>query len=153
MTTQPPQGCIHLILARSQVATFYLEIPIAIITTVCLSPRKYLRFLRWCVLGVVGDLLDDESNVVTLDGELLEQGVYEYSVPGENVLAHAVDLEVIKERSQVPSETTHTREDFRDCLSERDGCCVWTGLKGVGMHIIPYARGEEVCSRYSGSAM
>ncbi|KAF8813343.1 hypothetical protein BYT27DRAFT_7250878 [Phlegmacium glaucopus] len=31
-----------------------------------------------------------------------------------------------------------TREDFRNKLLVRDGRCVWTGLDGLGMHIIPY---------------
>lgn len=28
-------------------------------------------------------------------------------------------------------------------------CCVWTGVDGLGMHIIPYRQGDEVCSHYS----
>ena len=146
MTSQPPSGFIHLILL-SQENPFYLEIPIAIVSTLCLSPRKYLRYLGWCVLGVDGVLKDEQGNEIALNGELLDQGVYHYIVPLQNVLAHAVDLEVIKQRSQVPSETTRTREDFRTRVSERDGSCVWTGLDGVGMHIIPYGRGDEACSR------
>lgn len=148
MSSQPPSGFIHLVLL-SQEAPFYLEIPIAIVATVCLSPRKYLRYLGWCVLGVVGVLTDEQENEIVLDGELLDQGVYRYLVPDQNVLAHAVDLEVIKQRSQVPSESTRTREDFCTKVLKRDGCCVWTGGDGVGMHIIPYARGDEVCSHYS----
>jgi hypothetical protein len=64
-------------------------------------------------------------------------------------LAHAVDPEVIRLRTNVPSETTGTRDAFRAGLLERDLCCVWTGLSerygGEGMHIIPYKRGSEVC--------
>ena len=114
-----------------------------------MSPRKYLRYLGWCVLGVDGVLKDEPGNGIALDGELVDQGVYHYIVPGQNVLAHAVDLEVIKQRSGVPSETTRTREDFRTRVLERDGSCVWTGLDGVGMHIIQYGRGDEACSYYS----
>jgi hypothetical protein len=67
-----------------------------------------------------------------------------------DILLHAVDLEVIKQRTQVPTETTRTREDFRTRLVERDGeRCVWTGASsGVGMHIIPYKRGDEACGLY-----
>jgi hypothetical protein len=64
-------------------------------------------------------------------------------------LAHAIDLEVIKERTHVASETTKTREDFRRRLLLRDPCCVWTGVSsefGAGMHIIPHRRGSEVRS-------
>jgi hypothetical protein len=38
-------------------------------------------------------------------------------------LVHAVDLEVIKVRTNVPSESTQTRNDFRTNLVERDVVC------------------------------
>ncbi|KAI0284685.1 hypothetical protein BGY98DRAFT_529582 [Russula aff. rugulosa BPL654] len=151
MSSQPPSGFIHLIL-MSQEDPFYLEIPSAIVATVCLKPRKYLRYLGWCVLGVIGDVSDEQGNVIALDGELVDQGVYHYIVPDQNVLAHAVDPEVIRSRSQISSETT-TREDLGTKLLERDGICVWTGMPGVGMHIIPHGRGDEVHSHYSYSGI
>lgn len=64
-------------------------------------------------------------------------------------LSHAVDLEVIEQRTNVPSETTNTRVHFRDELLKRDICCVWTGIEAeysVGMHIIPFKRGSDVRS-------
>ena len=106
------------------------------------------RSLGWCVLGVIGVLQDGQRSEIALDGELVDQGVYYYIVPGQNVLAHAIDIEVIKQRTHVQSETTQTREDFCTRLLERDGYCVWTGLEGVGMHIIPHRRGDAVCSHY-----
>ncbi|KAI0278646.1 hypothetical protein BGY98DRAFT_916858 [Russula aff. rugulosa BPL654] len=138
----PPSGFIHLVLL-SQENLFYLEIPTAIVVTLCLKPRKYLRYLGWRVLGIIGDVSDEQGNVIALDGDLVDQGVYHYVVPGQNVLAHAVDLEVIKQRSQVPSETMGTLEDFSANLLERDGSCVWTGLDGIGTYIIPHERGDE----------
>jgi hypothetical protein len=62
-----------------------------------------------------------------------------------DVLSHAVDLEVIKLRSQVTTESVGTRESFRHELATRDGeQCVWTSLPpGVSMHIIPWSRGDE----------
>jgi hypothetical protein len=156
MSSPPPSsqspGFVHLVIL-AQENPFYLEIPIEILAKVCLRPHKYLRYLGWCVLGVIGDLKDEQGNEISLGGELVDQGIYRYIVPGDNVLAHAVDVEVIKQRSQVPSETTRTREDFRTRLSERDRCCVWTGLEGIGMHIIPYRRGDEACSHYSSLGM
>ena len=62
-------------------------------------------------------------------------------------LTRTVDLEVIKERTRVPSETTQTREDFRTELLKRDIRCVFTGVsaeEGDGIHIIPYKWGTEV---------
>jgi hypothetical protein len=81
MSSQPPLGFIHLILL-SQENPFYLEIPRAIVATVCSSPRKYLRYLGWCVLGVIGDVGDEQGNVIALDGELVDQGVYRFITTG-----------------------------------------------------------------------
>ena len=64
-------------------------------------------------------------------------------------LVHAVDLEVIKLRTKVSSESSQARDDFRTNLVERDICCVWTGVGptfAAGLHIIPYKRGSEVRS-------
>ena len=58
-----------------------------------------------------------------------------------------VDLEVIKARTTVPSETMWTRSRFRDLLLERDVYCVFTGFEadiGHSVHIIPYCRGSDV---------
>jgi len=63
-----------------------------------------------------------------------------------------VDIEVVKARTAVPSETTGTRQGFRTQLIDRDVCCVFTGLEaraGEGLHIIPFKRGSEVRSRLS----
>ena len=60
-----------------------------------------------------------------------------------------VDVEVIKARTAVPSETTGTRHGFRTRLIERDINCVFTGLEArdsEGSHIIPFIRGSEVRS-------
>lgn len=59
-------------------------------------------------------------------------------------LSHAVDLEVIKLRSNVPTQTG-ARVNFHEELARRDGKhCVWTGWPpGVGMHLIPWSKGDE----------
>lgn len=146
----PPPGSVHLILFRCENEdVFYLEIPIHILITLCISPLKYLRYLGWCVLGVEGTLVDEQGNKAPLSGALTDQGIYQYIVPGENPLAHAVDLEVIKEKTQVLSETgTESSDFFSSDLPRRDGVCVFSGLPGVGMYIIPYQRGDEVHSLF-----
>ncbi len=50
-----------------------------------------------------------------------------------------VDLEVIKARTNVPSEIEGSRDEFRTQLLERDVPCVWTGLEPLlreDVHII-----------------
>lgn len=85
-----------------------------------------------------------------MDGELVDQGVYKYVLSDQDdVLVHALDLDVIQKRTNTSSATSGALEDFYANLLKRDGCCVWTGLDGDGRHIIPYERGEEVCSTLS----
>jgi hypothetical protein len=62
-------------------------------------------------------------------------------------LATAVDLEVIKARTNESSEPTETRNLFHDNLAERDLLCPWTGLQPPlldGLHIISHHLGSEV---------
>ena len=55
-------------------------------------------------------------------------------------LAQVVDLDVIKARTDTPSESSATRDDFHTVLEERDVRCVWTGSVLVDdLHIIPLA--------------
>jgi hypothetical protein len=166
-------GHVRLILVCQP--QFYLEIPLNIICSLCLKPRKYLVFLGWCILGVEGGLAERHgSEQMELNGALDDRGLYYYVTPedtGKRSMRHccpvctkltiallnedlsqAVDLEVIKQRSNIPSETTGSRSNFRSDLLIRDACCVFTGSHeqfGSGMHIIPYRRGSEVCSTAS----
>lgn len=143
----PPPGFLHLILfGYEDRSHFYLEIPIAIVRLLCLKPLNYLRFLGWCVLGAEGTLFDGAGNEIPLVGDFIDQGIYEYRVASDNPLAHVIDLAVIKQRTKIETETTRTREDFHSKVCERDGYCVWSGVGGIGMHIIPYAWGDEACS-------
>jgi len=140
-------GHVRLILVPQ--SSFYLEVPLSVITSLCLKPKKYLIFLGWCILGVEGSLSEaEEGEAMNLNGDLDDEGVYYLVTPDSDAidLSQAVDLEVIKQRTHSRSGTTNTRHRFRDALLERDFCCVWTGASknyGEGMHIIPYARGSQ----------
>lgn len=75
---------------------------------------------------------------------LVDREVYHYIVPDgpdQDVLrlAHAVDLGICVRCLMTESssndlkfrpKTTGTREDFRTRRLERDGRCVWTGVRG-----------------------
>ncbi|KAF8800117.1 hypothetical protein BYT27DRAFT_7227611 [Phlegmacium glaucopus] len=142
IAAQPtPPGHVHLVLFQQQQQqqneSFHLEIPLRVITDVCRHPPKYLRYLGWCVLGVEGSLQDGQGHQVDPNGDLVDGG--------QDILSHAIDLEVIMVRSQVPPETTRTRDAFHRELATRDGeRCVWTSLPpGDGMRIIPWSRGDE----------
>jgi hypothetical protein len=172
----PQQGKVWLILydPSDSRGNFYLDIPMYVIEPLCLHPRKYLRYLGWCVLGIEGRVRLGTEDIGD-EGDLVNQGVYRYVVDATGFscsplidnrpasltihilhvdpLAHAIDLEVIKQRSTVlSSESAHsgstsTRNNFRKDLAERDGGCVFAHLRiAGGVHIIPYARGDEVNS-------
>ena len=79
----PQPGFVHLVLKDP----FYLEIPIQTVSRLCLKPLKYLRFIGWCVLGVLGELVDQMGNGTNLHGTLADQGIYEYRIPHTDVAA------------------------------------------------------------------
>ncbi|KAF8342474.1 hypothetical protein F5887DRAFT_974428 [Amanita rubescens] len=107
------QGHVRLILLQNDNLSFYLQIPLDIINKLCMRPRKYLRFLGWCILGVEGQVVEDASGIGIGDkGGLTDQMMYRYIPDEELDPASIVDLEVIKARTNVPSETTQTRDDF-----------------------------------------
>ncbi|KAI0247736.1 hypothetical protein BJV78DRAFT_1157000 [Lactifluus subvellereus] len=140
-------GYVGLILLLEEDSTFYLQVPLDIIGSLCLKPLKYLLFLGWCILGIEGILaLEPGGGGIDTDGDLDDQGIYYYVASAGSDFSQAVDLEVIKMRTNVPSETMQTREEFRTNLLERDVGCMWTGAEarhGAGLHIIPYERGSE----------
>ncbi|KAF8349399.1 hypothetical protein F5887DRAFT_492297 [Amanita rubescens] len=142
--TAPPDGHVHLVLFEQPRESFYLEIPLRVITDVCRHPPKYLHYLGWCVLGVEGSLQDAQGRQVDLNGNLVDRGIYYYRLPAtqQDILSYAVDLEIVKLPSHAPSET---QDSFHQELATRDGLqCVWTGLPAsVGMHISPWSKGDE----------
>jgi hypothetical protein len=77
-------GHVRLVLVRTPPHEFCLDIPLSIINSLCHTPRKYLAFLGWCILGVVGELVDNpEGTPLALVGALNDQGIYYYHVSEE----------------------------------------------------------------------
>ncbi|KAF8351962.1 hypothetical protein F5887DRAFT_1170358 [Amanita rubescens] len=147
MDLNVPEGYVALVLLRDKNtnAAFYLQMPLDTINDLCLRPLKYLHFLAWCILGAEGVLaLEFSGDGIDTDGDILDQEIY-YYVPNEILdPTRVIDLEVIKARTNVPSETSATRDDFRTRLLERDVCCVWSGYTyGAGIHIIPFKQGSD----------
>ncbi|KAH9973561.1 hypothetical protein BGW80DRAFT_1308141, partial [Lactifluus volemus] len=154
MAQLPDPERIRLILYRppDNSDPLCLDIPTSEPAKFCLRPRKYLRYLGWCVLGVEGhvakvspgEAVDDIGD----EGTLEDQGVYQYcySSAEGHPLSHAVDLYTIT-RSPTPdisdassSVISLCEERFREILERRDGCCIITRgppLICVAAHIIP----------------
>jgi len=165
-----PDDHVALVLLEDTKASFYLQVPLTTIRALCLKPLKYLLYLGWCILGAEGvlSLKPDDPDEIDTDDDAVGGEIY-YYVPAAPLgtflslscvhaghlqhviylstedLAQVVDLDVIKVRTDTPSESSATRDDFRTVLEERDVRCVWTGsVFGDGLHIIPIERGSDV---------
>ena len=78
-----PEGHVALVLLQEAASSFYLQIPLNIIGSLCLKPRKYLLFLGWCIFGVEGVLARQRHGRATeTDGNLVDRGIYHYLVAG-----------------------------------------------------------------------
>lgn len=58
---RPQEGSIQLIVVRplNDSPALYLEIPIDHLNSLSERPRKYLRYLGWCIMGVEGHVARD----------------------------------------------------------------------------------------------
>ncbi|KAI0286045.1 hypothetical protein BGY98DRAFT_1092842 [Russula aff. rugulosa BPL654] len=149
---QPQEGNIQLIVVRPLDGSpaLYLEIPIAHLASLCIRPRKYLRYLGWCIMGVEGRVARDSPqpvNDIKDEGELESGSVYSYQIPegSDQLLEHAVNMDAFNARStssgnSLPSQVAQDLQLFRRSLEERDVCCIMTAFpEYTASHIIPYA--------------
>ena len=162
-----PNDYVALVLLEDKGSSFYLQVPLTTIRALCLKPLKYLLYLGWCILSAEGilSLERDERDGIDTDEDAVGGEIYYYvhAAPlgtflllshekhviylSNEDLAQVVDLDVIKARTDTPSESSATRDDFRTVLEERDVRCVWTGSGLVdGLRIIFFKRGSEVCT-------
>jgi hypothetical protein len=82
MSGPVPSGHVRLVLVQTP-REFYLDIPLSIINSLCHTPRKYLVFLGWCILGVEGELAENpEGDTLPRAGALNDQGTYYYRRKG-----------------------------------------------------------------------
>jgi hypothetical protein len=80
-----PEGHVALVLLKEENSSrsFYLEVPLEVIKSSCLKPRKYLVFLGWCIFGDEGVLaLEYGGGGVDTEGDLDDQGIYYYVLAG-----------------------------------------------------------------------
>jgi hypothetical protein len=83
---QPQEGNVQLIVLRPPDGSLalYLEMPILHLKSLCIRPRKYLRYLGWCIMGVDGRVARDSPqpvNDIGDEGELESGSVYSYRIP------------------------------------------------------------------------
>ncbi|TFK46381.1 hypothetical protein OE88DRAFT_1667712 [Heliocybe sulcata] len=124
-----------------------LDIPIDIVTRLCVRPMKYLKYLGWSILDIPGELHSVSEGLVVEDSaQLIPGATYIYDVDN---LANAkpVNFKVANKRTESRTQTSQ-RDNFRETLSERDrGCCIFTAVSPTAgtraVHIIPFARGEK----------
>ena len=83
-TPVPEDGHVRLVLLGEENPSLYLDIPLEIIESLCLKPRKYLLYLGWCILGVEGVLSDEhDGDEISTDGTLDEHEIYYYVGPDD----------------------------------------------------------------------
>lgn len=85
----PEHGNIRLIIYRptNNSDSLFLEIPTPVPGSLCVHPRKYLRYLGWCILGVEGYVVMDSpisEDGIGDEGPLEDQGVYCYRTTDED---------------------------------------------------------------------
>ncbi|KAJ6557111.1 hypothetical protein B0H10DRAFT_2121174 [Mycena sp. CBHHK59/15] len=145
-------GHVHLILSHST-DDFYLKIPISVVQSNSVRPIKYLRFLGWCIMGILGTVKSDRAGADLADNALLQsQAIYFYVYDASDddaALQYAVDLDIIKARSHISaSDSSAWARDatFKDSLLQRDASCIFTNKPPMicqGTHIIPFHKGDE----------
>ncbi len=93
---QVPEGRIHLIIYELPgQSPFLLEIPTGFIETLCTRPRKYLRYLGWCILGVDGHVSMQYPAIeedIGNNGLLVDAAVYCYKVRPGLSLPHSTHV-------------------------------------------------------------
>jgi hypothetical protein len=83
-STPVPDNSVWLILIHQRVLSksFYLQIPLDVINTLCSRPRKYLLFLGWCVLGMEGVLaVEPNGDGIVTEGGLNNRAIYYFVTP------------------------------------------------------------------------
>jgi hypothetical protein len=90
------EGHVRLVLLQNEHSSFFLDIPLDIIESVCLKPRKYLLFLGWCILGVEGVLATERNGVAvdtnSDDATLEESELYYYNTEDEGTFSSTIPL-------------------------------------------------------------
>ncbi|KAJ7023795.1 hypothetical protein C8F04DRAFT_1401491 [Mycena alexandri] len=145
-------GHVHLILSHST-DDFYLKIPISIVDSNSVHPLKYLRFLGWCIIGILGTIRSHRADADLVETvPLQDEGTYFYvydAADDDAALKYAVDPEVIKARSHISASDSSVQARtaaFKESLEQRDASCIFTNAPQLvcqGTHIIPLHKGDE----------
>ncbi|KAF8509115.1 hypothetical protein BU17DRAFT_70560 [Hysterangium stoloniferum] len=113
-----PDQCVGMVILDDEDSPFYLEILLDTIESLCLKSQKYLSYLGWSILVVEGFLvLESDGDRISTNGDLDNGWIYYYIMDYSCTLSNkeffqAVDLEVIKMRTNVSSETMQSHNEF-----------------------------------------
>ncbi|KAJ8507891.1 hypothetical protein ONZ45_g9786 [Pleurotus djamor] len=137
--------CFHLV---SVLDASTLEIPLALVQTLCYKPVKWFRYVGWAILftedGYITRSPDPGSQPVLDDDPLSETDHLYYHAPGVIDLSCIVDLDIVHPNS-VRTPTAHRTHRFVDKVRSRDGTCVLSDVPSgaaQACHLIPFARGS-----------
>ncbi|KAJ7358160.1 hypothetical protein DFH08DRAFT_1075380 [Mycena albidolilacea] len=141
------QEPLYRFFLTSELRNLYLDVPVA--GAWPSPPAKYLRYLRYCIVGVDGVI----TRYLSLDGENqkseqiddtnpLSAGTY-YFVNNKN--EHSIAAGEAPTLVHALSLLTNARENIRSAIAARDVSCIFTNYsKSMSQctHTFPFSRGH-----------
>ncbi|KAJ7628388.1 hypothetical protein FB45DRAFT_918164, partial [Roridomyces roridus] len=146
-TPAVPPAHVRLILTPLD-DSFHLDVPAAQIHNNCKKPLKYLRFLGFIIMSVLGSVNHsrDPDDEVDYDAALIDCGTYYYESP----LPAAVNPQILRDfqsscTSSISTLLSCLLKEFEKQVELRDKRCIFSGAKFVcnAGHIIDFHVGDE----------
>ncbi|KAJ7628363.1 hypothetical protein FB45DRAFT_36731 [Roridomyces roridus] len=150
MATPVPPGYIRLILTP-QDDSFFLEIPTTVTTRNCRKALKYLRFLGFVILAVLGTIHPSRTDPeVDYEHDIVDGSTYYYTYPSTAGLPApgAVYPDILRRSvlgSAIGTVTSHRLNDFTKDVKKRDKRCIFSNNEidaSDADHIIDFHVGD-----------
>ncbi|KAG7094677.1 hypothetical protein E1B28_005497 [Marasmius oreades] len=146
----PPRH-VRLVVWRDGSNMLALDLPVDFVHSVVYKPFKYLAYAAWSICGQRGELRDDRGQEVDMgQPSLYELRSYQYFTPQDVPFTKTVNHALMKQNTKVGSSTgPNYSADFAKKVKERDGACIFTGVRPPpgppleAAHIAPLRLGED----------
>ncbi|KIL55307.1 hypothetical protein M378DRAFT_188679 [Amanita muscaria Koide BX008] len=128
-----------------------LSIPVETCQRFSVHPLRWLRYVGFTI-GTEGHISQSAAGPVVRYSEVdIQAGVYYYIPDSQDPFL--LDPDLMDDRTSDSSAISTRRADFAQRVTDRDGShgtCLMTGATTnfQACHIIPHAKGNQVCSEY-----